>query len=129
MDWLDLIDWPRVLLGALVAVVGQVLVSLLFRLGGVPIQSVVLLVLTLAMVAVGGAVAAQRVFEQGAKIVCGVTAALLAAAVALVASVYADPENGGNLLGLVFLFVSYAAMGLIGALLPRAVHQLRERVG
>lgn len=125
-DWLDNLDWLMLGLGIVVGVVGQTLMTVILIITSLSGYPVLILIMTQVMILMGGFVAAWRKSERSAKALNGIIAALVCAFVSLIASVSANPENGSNWSGLLFLFGSYTLMGALGALLTKLL--LREQL-
>ena len=110
-DWLDVIQWKAVLIGVLIAVSLQVLLTLAVM---VPLNltfSWAAVVLVELSIVVGAFIAGWRA-QQGI-FVNSIATALICAAVSLISSVARTPADL-NLFGLIFLFGTFAIMGALG---------------
>jgi putative membrane protein (TIGR04086 family) len=113
-DWLDELRWGAVLSGVLVAVAAQVVVTALVLRPIEPSLGWLAVALVELCIATGAFVTGWR--AQHAAIVNALIAALLSAAVSLAVTAARTP-SAVNLLSVLFLFVTFAAMGAVGGLL------------
>ena len=123
-DWLDLMDWKFVLIGIAIGVFVPAVLTFFLLFFGEP-NWLLMLILTELAVLGGSLVAAMRGEDRRARLYNGLAVAIVCAILSLATSVTINPEAGANLLGVIFLIVSYGVMGVVGSLAGEVI-QLRR---
>lgn len=115
-DWLDLMDWKYILIGIAIGVLVPAILTFILLLLNLQSNWLLMLILTELAVLAGSLVAAMRGEDRRARLYNGLAVAIICAIVSLATSVTVNPETGANLLGVVFLLISYGVMGVLGSL-------------
>jgi len=115
-DWLDLMDWKMILAGIAVGVIAPAILTFILLLLQLQPNWVLMLILTELAVLAGSLVAAMRSDDRKTRLLNGLAVATICAFFSLATSVSINPETGANLLGILFLLISYGLMGVLGGL-------------
>lgn len=113
-DWLDLINWKRVLIGVLIGVLTPVFFALILQAVRLGQAWALLLIFTELSVLIGSGYASLSAAGRHGRLVNALLVALICAIVSLTASVSLDPQAGANLPGISLLLLSYGLMGILG---------------
>jgi putative membrane protein (TIGR04086 family) len=109
-------DWKMILAGIAVGVIAPAILTFILLLLQLQPNWVLMLILTELAVLAGSLVAAMRSDDRKTRLLNGLAVATICAFFSLATSVSINPETGANLLGILFLLISYGLMGVLGGL-------------
>lgn len=124
-DWLDAINWKRVVVGVMAGLLGPALTAVVFIILRWDPLGWSVFVLTELFVLAGSVIAAWEGTGARDRLMNALAAVLVCGIVSLIASISVNPQNGANVRGILFLLANNAVLGIVGGLSVPLIERLR----